>query len=195
MACTWRCWPCARSWLGAVGIELSTGRGQHRLMEILTVAGEREWQSEFLRAGVADVVADIIALDADGRGNRGSHRYSSHVRMQGDRRTKAPYAPQVPRNPWPTLRRNPDVDGAWLFGGRHGLALAVEGVVAVAADYLAEVLCGGCGAHWPCVGSERIEPSQRGRPVVTRQLRPLVIVAALGEHLMLRALTEISQAC
>ena len=33
-------------------------------------------QTEFLRAGVAEVVADIIALDTDRHGNRGSHRYS-----------------------------------------------------------------------------------------------------------------------
>lgn len=31
---------------------------------------------DFLRAGVAEVVADIVALDPDRSGNRGSHRYS-----------------------------------------------------------------------------------------------------------------------
>jgi ectoine hydroxylase-related dioxygenase (phytanoyl-CoA dioxygenase family) len=33
-------------------------------------------QTEFLRAGVAEVVDDIVALDSDHRGNRGSNRYS-----------------------------------------------------------------------------------------------------------------------
>ena len=33
-------------------------------------------QTELLRAGVGEVVADIIALDTDRHGNRGSHRYS-----------------------------------------------------------------------------------------------------------------------
>lgn len=33
-------------------------------------------QTEFLRAGVDEVVADILTLDPDRAGNRGSHRYS-----------------------------------------------------------------------------------------------------------------------
>ena len=78
-------------------------------------------QTDFLKQGCDEVVADIIALDDGHSGNRGSHRYS----FGGSSLTRS----QLHRSEWQILLDNPAMNNmlAVLFGSPHYSLRAASG--------------------------------------------------------------------